>query len=253
MYHYDANFYSFLSSFALRSATVIVPIVADALPIRSVADFGCGQGAWLSVWQKSGAAIFGVDGPYVDQTRLLIPTEAFQPADLSQPLNLGRRFDLAQSLEVAEHLPAAAAQTFVRSLVCHSDHILFSAAVPGQGGERHINEQEPKFWRPLFAAEGYRPVDLVRPAVRNNPAVQRWYACNTILYVKTAALDALSSTVRQYVVVDDQPLTNYWPLGDRIRQGVVRKLPSAVVDGLSRINAARVASQAHRRSRKPSN
>jgi len=251
MYQYDANFYSFLNSFAIRSAAAIVPIVANALPISSVADFGCGQGAWLSVWQKTGATILGVDGPYADQTRLLIPTEAFQPADLSQPLNLGRRFDLVQSLEVAEHLQRAAAQTFVRSLVYHSDHVLFSAAVPGQGGEHHVNEQEPTFWRALFAAEGYRPVDLVRPAVRDNPAVQRWYACNTIIYVKVAALCGLSSTARQYVVDDGLPLANYWPLGDRIRQGVLRKLPPAVVHGLSRINAARVASRAHRRSRTP--
>src|SRR5712691_5465037 len=96
VYEYRADFYSYLASFAIRSAQRIVPQLAGVLPVRSIADFGCGQGAWLSVWQNAGAAITGVDGSYVDRRHLLIDPANFHAADLAEPIGLGRRFDLVQ-------------------------------------------------------------------------------------------------------------------------------------------------------------
>jgi hypothetical protein len=48
VHEYDLDFYRFLASFAVRSAEQIVPLLSAALPIDSVVDFGCGQGAWLT-------------------------------------------------------------------------------------------------------------------------------------------------------------------------------------------------------------
>ena len=248
MHEYDANFYAFLNSFAVRSAKAIVPVVKGALPVSSVADFGCGCGAWLSVWRETGADIIGVDGDYVDRRWLLIPPETFRPADLAYSVDLGRRFDLVQSLEAAEHLPATAAGNFIHTLTRHSDAVLFSAAVPGQGGENHLNEQYPEYWRLLFGMEGYKPFDLVRPAVRGNEAVQRWYRYNTILYLRAERLGNLSPAVRQFLVPDDKPIADNWPLADRLRQAMVRALPRRVVDRLARINAATAARKAKRQS-----
>ena len=45
LYEYDGDFYGFLSSFALESARRVVPRLTTLLPLRSVVDFGCGQGA----------------------------------------------------------------------------------------------------------------------------------------------------------------------------------------------------------------
>lgn len=134
MYEYGADFYRYLASFAMRSARAVVPQLSAVIPIRSVVDFGCGQGAWLSIWKRAGASIVGIDGPYVDRDKLLIDEAAFQAADLSAPIDLGRCFDLVQSLEVAEHLPAAKAEQFIATLTKHGPRVLFSAAVPGQGG-----------------------------------------------------------------------------------------------------------------------
>ena len=85
------------------------------------------------------------------------------PADLTHPLQLDRQFDLVLSLEVAEHIPAGRAATFIDSLVRHGDAILFSAAIPRQGGEQHINCQWPSWWAELFTQRGYQTFDLVRP------------------------------------------------------------------------------------------
>src|SRR5262245_58123484 len=184
LHEYGTDFYSFLASFAVRSAQRIVPKLTAAVQVRSVADFGCGLGGWLSVWAASGASVAGVDGPYVDSRRLMIDPDDFHAADLAAKINLGRQFDLVQSLEGAEHLPASKAPQFVETLTAHGACVLFSAAVPGQGGENHINEQPLGYWRAMFREHGYSAVDYLRPLIRHDPQIARWYRCNLMLYVK---------------------------------------------------------------------
>jgi 2-polyprenyl-3-methyl-5-hydroxy-6-metoxy-1,4-benzoquinol methylase len=84
VYEYRTDFDRFLSSFAVQSAQRIVPKVAAALPIRSVVDFGCGHGAWLSVWAAMGVSVTGIDGPYVDERRLLIDAKDFTLSTLQR-------------------------------------------------------------------------------------------------------------------------------------------------------------------------
>lgn len=130
-----------------HSAQTILSMVLEWFPtIHSVADFGCGVGAWLAASKEKGIQeIQGVDGKWVNQDLLVIPRECFMIADLNAPISLPRRFDLAISLEVAEHLPEQCAKGFVDSLVKASDLVLFSAAIPQQGGRNHYNEQWPDY------------------------------------------------------------------------------------------------------------
>ena len=103
MTRYNESYYSYIYAGATRSAGVVLPLVLETFPIGSVADFGCGQGAWLAVWRQLGVLdVVGVDGDYVDSRSLLIPPSCFRPADLQRPVALGRTFDLVQSLEVAQ-------------------------------------------------------------------------------------------------------------------------------------------------------
>lgn len=181
MYEYDVTFYEYINSGALRSARVIVPLVSGSLKVKSVVDFGCGQGAWLKVWRELRAEeVVGLDGDYVDPNSLLIEKHEFRPTDLTKPVSLGRKFDLVQSLEVAEHLPAACAMAFVESLTAHGAIVMFSAAVPGQGGENHVNEQPYEYWRKLFLAHDFVMLDYIRPRLRDKNLVERWYRYNTL-------------------------------------------------------------------------
>jgi SAM-dependent methyltransferase len=181
---YDATFFSDLASEVRASAEVVVPIVVAQLAPKSVLDVGCGQGTWLSVFRTSGVAdIVGVDGPHISPSALEIPVDDFVAHDLDVRLDLDRRFDLAVCLEVAEHLDVTLAPTLVASLVAHAPVVLFSAAIPSQGGAGHVNERWPSYWADLFRAQGYVAVDLIRPLVWNDERVAFWYAQNTILYV----------------------------------------------------------------------
>lgn len=129
---------------------------------------------------------------------------------------------------MAEHLPDAAADEFVRTLVNHADLVLFSAAVPGQGGENHINEQDYEYWRRKFRAQGYVAVDCVRGAVRDNSAVEVWYRYNTLLYVKSDLLEQLPAGVRAARVADNMPIADVAPLAYRLRRRLVALLPPSV-------------------------
>jgi SAM-dependent methyltransferase len=235
VHEYDSEFYRFLASFAVRSAEQIVPLLRSALPINSVADFGCGQGAWLSVWRKTGATIMGIDGPYIDRRSLMIDTAHFQTADLSMRIELGRQFDLVQSLEVAEHLPAEKAADVVDTLTRHAPLVMFSAAVPGQGGEHHVNEQPLEYWRSKFWDCGYAAIDWIRPQIFGNSLIQDWYRHNIVLYAQNDHLETLPENLRALRVPENQALCNYWPLLDRIRHAAIRRLPLNTVDMLSRL------------------
>ena len=72
------------------------------------------------------------------------------------PLRIGRRFDLVNCLEVAEHLDASRADSFVDDLCALGDVVVFSAAIPGQGGTHHVNEQFQSYWQERFRRNGSR-------------------------------------------------------------------------------------------------
>lgn len=188
---YSSSFFDEIISESLSSAKVVVPLVIDLLHPGSVVDVGCATGAWLSVFHEQGVeTIVGLDGAYVDRARLLIPSGSFRPTDLTKPFSLEERYDLAVSLEVAEHLPEASAEGFVTSLCRLAPIVLFSAAVPGQMGTHHINEQWPDYWRTLFAACSFRMLDPFRPLLWHNERVALWYRQNLFLYIQEGFLKA---------------------------------------------------------------
>lgn len=188
--YYTTAFYEQLRDGAKRSAEIIIPLVLELLPARSVVDVGCGDGSWLSVFQKLGVGdILGIEGKYVNRSLLQIPQECFHPFDLTRPFRLERAFDLAVSLEVAEHLPPDCAAVFVESLTRLAPFVLFSAAIPFQGGTHHVNEQWPDYWAAFFRERGYLPIDFVRKQVWQNDAVEWWYAQNTLLFAQANQIE----------------------------------------------------------------
>ena len=182
--HYDHQFFEWQRDGARRSAAEILPFVFELCQPQSVCDLGCGSGAWLSVAKSLGAKrIFGVDGPHVDPSSLLINLSEFHVQNLEQPLSWPTRFDLALCLEVAEHLDARFADQIIETLVSAAPVVLFSAATPGQGGLHHVNEQPASYWLRKFEMHAYRAHDCIRPLVWDNPRVEYWYAQNTFLFV----------------------------------------------------------------------
>ncbi|MDQ2719740.1 MAG: class I SAM-dependent methyltransferase [Bacteroidota bacterium] len=168
-----------------NAAEQIVPqLIKDFRP-QSVVDVGCGIGTWLKVFKTYGIQDFlGIDGENVNRNLLMIEDENFLSVDLSHPLNFQRRFDIAISLEVAEHLPEECADIFIKTLTNLSDTVFFSAAIPGQGGQNHVNEQYPDYWGKIFLKYGYGITGNYSQMFWNNNKVEWWYRQNMIVYRK---------------------------------------------------------------------
>lgn len=236
MTRYDDTFFDYVNSGAVTSARELLPELLRVIPIGSVLDVGCGQGAWLSVWRELGVTdIQGIDGSYVDCNNLLVPEQCFRAHDLEHQFDLGRRFDIVQSLEVAEHLPEHSSRDFIKSLVSHADIVLFSAAPKGQGGDHHINEQDYDYWRELFATHGYQAIDYVRHRVDNNTNVEPWYRYNTFLYVSPEAYQSLAPDVKAHRVAEDDILPDVSPLLYQLRKRLIRLLPVSIATALAKI------------------
>jgi len=230
MYEYDSDFYRFLAESSVKSAEAAVPRVRAVLPFKSMLDVGCGAGAWLAAYAKNGVADYvGVDGAYVRPEQLLIDRSRFTPRNVAEAFDLGRQFDFVQCLEVGEHVPREGSATLVDNIVRHGRTVLFSAAVPGQGGENHINERPLEFWRKLFRERGYLPFDAFRPTVRGDERVEFWYRYNPVFYVHESAVAQLPEAVRRTAVADSASIPSVAPFSFRVRCAVLRPFPPSMV------------------------
>lgn len=137
-------------------------------------------------------SVFGSDASAI---QLMLVAGAIFLAGLVT-VRLGRSFDLALCLEVAEHLPAEAGAVLVETLTRHAPAVLFSAAIPGQGGTDHVNEAWPEVWQWHFAKAGFDCHDIIRPAIWADARIEPWYRQNLPLFVRR---DAGSSTGNQTV------------------------------------------------------
>lgn len=186
---YTREFYEYKKGWTHRSADTITSVLLEHFTPQSVVDVGCGTGTWLAAFRNHGISdVLGVDGDYVEESMLEIPRENFLPFDLSKPLQLERGFDLAISLEVAEHLDEAHADNFIDSLTDLAPIVLFSGAIPHQGGVNHVNEQWQDYWADKFKLKDYIPIDAIRKFTWSNNDVAAHYAQNIILYVSRNAL-----------------------------------------------------------------
>ena len=183
---YDKNFYSSRHNETEYAAERIIAILYQVFPqLQKVIDVGCGVGTFLRAAKKHGALqIKGLDGDWVHRSALVIPQSDFQSVNLQQLPLIGENYDLTISLEVAEHLPKEMAAPFINWLCKLSPIILFSAAVPGQGGIGHHNEKWQSYWANLFEQNGFLPCEVIRPEIWNDEKIHFWYKQNTILYVK---------------------------------------------------------------------
>lgn len=179
IYHHSEDLHN------LTAPRQVVPELMQLLKPASVLDVGCGLGTWLKAFEECGVKDYlGLDGDHVDRSLLKIPIEKFKVQNLLEPFQLNRKFDLVISLEVAEHLSEKVSDQFVKGLVDHGDTIVFSAAIPFQGGQNHVNEQWSSYWREKFAKHGYYFHDVIRQKIWNKLEIEWWYRQNIFLVTR---------------------------------------------------------------------
>lgn len=144
-----------------------------------------------------GVLITGVDGGDIPTDALMINNLEFKKHDFRNRYVDTNRYALAMSLECAEHIPEKSVDEFIDTLTELSDVIMFSADIPYQRGNGHVNEQYQTYWIKKFNERGYQELDVIRLQVWNNPNVRGFYAENIFLYVKKDTSDY--EALKQYI------------------------------------------------------
>jgi len=152
---YDKSFFTELSLW-LEEYKALADVLVAQLKFKSALDLGCGNGLLLACLHKLGKTIQGVDGSPCALLHIPKEIKAFVALhDLTQPLSLGR-FDLVICSEVAEHIHSCYADALIKTICQHSTgYVYFTAAVPGQGGAYHVNEQPLQYWIKKFEKFGF--------------------------------------------------------------------------------------------------
>lgn len=152
-----------------KSAQIIADLLQRQYRPARVADVGCGDGTWLS---KLHCHQTGLDR---HSRNKITPgsMDWYHRADFRKNW-LMPRADLALCLEVAEHLWPADGVNLVAKL-CTAPVVVWSAAIPGQGGFGHVNEKWPSYWARLFEERGYYPDLWLRDDLWHNRDILPWY------------------------------------------------------------------------------
>lgn len=194
---YSPQFYDLIADGCRRSAAVVAPLVLDRHPVSTVIDVGCGQGWWGAEFIRLGCKAVGLDGGYVPDRQV-----PYIEADLANPLPPLGTYDLAICLEVAEHLPESRAPGLVANLCALAPLVLFSAAVPHQGGAGHITLRWPSWWARLFADRGYNLDGSLRWDIWDDDNVEPWYRQNLMLAARdissTGPLDVIHPIIHEW-------------------------------------------------------
>lgn len=176
---YDQDFRETIDAGSFQSAIEVVPTLSNLIsPRGSILDVGCGEGQWLRAFKDLGHTVKGIDSGV--QARYLEDYEYIEH-DISTSFPEPIEVDLWVTLEVAEHLYADRADPFVDYLTKCGNLGLFSAAIPGQGGTHHVNEQWPEYWVEKFAQRGFACSGALRLEFWDNENVENWYRQNMLL------------------------------------------------------------------------
>ena len=190
---YNQGFYRNQSDSSFRSAEIVLRFLFETIyRPTSILDIGCGTGTWLAAANQLGVEhVFGIDGSNVAKDSLRVPPAMFQHHDLSETVNLGKEFDMGISLEVAEHISHESHDVYFKNLEQHADFILFSAAIPYQGGTGHVSENWPNYWYQFFSNFGYQCFDILRPALWGNRKICFWYRQNLLIFARKEKAELL--------------------------------------------------------------
>jgi hypothetical protein len=198
---FDATVFATLRLGAQRSAAVVVPLVQDIVRAGSVIDVGGGEGWWAEAFARLGAHAVSIDE--ASPSELAEGVQHVQH-DLRRglPESLGP-FDLALCLEVVEHFCEGDGDKLVEGLCSLAPVVLFSAAVPGQGGHGHVNERWPAYWFERFEQHDFRCSGALRWRIWNDERVEPWYRQNLLF---------ATSEPRRFPTLYETPLAEPWPV-----------------------------------------
>lgn len=178
---YTESYYRRISEGAIQSAKEVYNELIR-IGIYRQGDYVFDVGMGVGEWNNNNPNYIGLDYK-IPERSLIVKPEQYLNIDLERKFSVSGKWDICLCLEVAEHISEHRADALIEFLCTAADKVLFSAAIPGQGGTGHVNEQWQTYWELKFMANGFR-ASVNQPDIRNNPKIELWYRQNIVLYEK---------------------------------------------------------------------
>jgi hypothetical protein len=205
---YDEDFHRSILEEEAPQAAAIAKFICNYLCPGSVADYGASSGLYLKAVWDIAPELQLVGYEYaLAAIKMRVWTNIVE-CDLTQegstdegaptiwgvesPLGAGahassRRQRVGICLEVLEHIDDVHWRTVLDNITRHCDVLIFSAALPGQGGVGHINCRPKSDWQKRFATLGWHiDLDLTTALVCTVQAVRHmgWLPRNVMCLTK---------------------------------------------------------------------
>lgn len=156
-------------------------IILKDMDIKSLYDFGCGNGKYVEFFNKNGIKSIGFDGNPI--------TEKFNNCkvlDLAYPIFL-EKSECIISLETGEHIPQEYENEFITNIdksLKKRGILIISWAIPGQQGYGHFNERDNDYIKSLFSKRGYTILAMEEIELRQNASLP-WFKNTIMVFMKT--------------------------------------------------------------------
>ena len=191
---YRYSFYKNRTAATSSASDIILRTIAKSFSdINLVYDIGCGSGAWLEAADDifKPDKLIGLEGEWLPE-KILKKVDnkkiSIKKGNLNSDLFLSNvtECDLIICLEVLEHLQENTVKFICEKIFKKARYILFSAALPFQGGNGHITERPLSFYVELMNQNGYGCKDKLREKIWNNDKIPFWYRQNIVLFERGA-------------------------------------------------------------------
>ena len=147
---------------------------------KKVVDIGCGPGMLVYSLREQGITAFGYDNDNrVNNKEYLKQISLFDLTDSA---------DLITCMEVGEHIKENLSDSVVDSMLRNmisGGKLLWTAAVPGQGGVGHINCQYKEYWQEKFEKKALiRNIELETDLINymKNGPYMGWFINNVMIF-----------------------------------------------------------------------
>ena len=186
---YSRDFHKSIENDEYPQAVRIADYIANHMPCSTFLDFGCSTGLYLKEIKSQMPTIESVGYEFSDDAVNAALCPDVVHFDLTQPLQRSKKENtLGLCLEVLEHIDDSNWLPVLTNMSNLCDKIIFSAAVPGQGGTGHINCRWKIVWIRRFHSLGW-VVDLDQTKhmleYMKNGYHMIWFANNAMVLVKS--------------------------------------------------------------------
>jgi glycosyltransferase involved in cell wall biosynthesis len=174
--------YDLMEAEELPFAKRLAAWISEHFNGKKIIDIGCGPGIYVNEMANLGLDVMGYDPDVRAQgKRNIIHSSMFEVNDPA---------DVVLCLEVAEHIDSSRNDEIIESMIRNMNDgatLIWSAAVPGQGGDGHINCQPREYWLEKFVAGGLLYDEALQSKIRNDMMAGEymgWFANNVIVLRK---------------------------------------------------------------------